>query len=187
VEANAEIGALGLCQIVAGSDLAYSYFSLVGPGTVLIARAIRMLRQLLVSIAVSVCNIAIHSIVMAAVLWAARVASERPMLHRALRLIAVMAATVSVLMVAHIAEVVVWASAYAIVGVAPPGTDLIYFAFVNYTTLGYGDVIPLRRWELLGPMTAMNGVLLFGWSTAVIFAVLRKEMMEGPTQTDGDR
>jgi Ion channel len=51
---------------------------------------------------------------------------------------------------------------YAIVGVAPPGTDLIYFAFVNYTTLGYGDVTPLRRWQLLGPMTAMNGVLLFG-------------------------
>lgn len=146
-----------------------------------------MLRQLLVSIAVSVGNIAIHSIVMAAVLWAARVASERPMSYRAFRLIAVMAATVSVLMVAHIAEVVVWASAYAIVGVAPPGTDLIYFAFVNYTTLGYGDVIPVRRWELLGPMTAMNGVLLFGWSTAVIFAVLRKEMIEGGTQTDGER
>ena len=135
-----------------------------------------MLRQLLVSIAVSLCNIAIHAIVMAAVLWVARIASERAMSHRSFQLIAVMTATVSVLMVAHIAEVVVWTFAYAIVGVAPPGTDLIYFAFVNYTTLGYGDVTPLRRWELLGPMTAMNGVLLFGWSTAVIFAVLRAVM-----------
>jgi hypothetical protein len=135
-----------------------------------------MLRQLLVSIAVSVCNIAIHAIVMAAVLWVARVASERATLHRSLRLIAVMTATVSVLMVAHIAEVAVWTLAYAVVGVAPPGTDLFYFAFVNYTTLGYGDVTPLQRWELVGPMTAMNGVLLFGWSTAVIFAVLRAVM-----------
>ena len=92
-----------------------------------------------------------------------------------------MTATVSVLMVAHIAEVVVWTFAYAIVGVAPPGTDLIYFAFVNYTTLGYGDVTPLRRWQLLGPMTAMNGVLLFGWSTAVIFEVLRKTMTTSGT------
>lgn len=145
-----------------------------------------MLRQLLVSIAVSVCNIAIHAIVMAAVLWAARVASERAMSHRSFQLIAVMTATVSVLMVAHIAEVVVWTIAYAIVGVAPPGTDLIYFAFVNYTTLGYGDVTPLQRWQLLGPMTAMNGVLLFGWSTAVIFAVLRKAMIADPTE-DGRR
>ena len=127
-----------------------------------------MLRQLLVSIAVSVCNIAIHAIVMAAVLWAARVASERAMSHRSFRLIAVMTATVSVLMVAHIAEVVVWTFAYAIVAVAPPGTDLIYFAFVNYTTLGYGDVTPLQRWQLLAPMTAMNGVLLFVWSLSFL-------------------
>ena len=85
-----------------------------------------------------------------------------------------MIATVSVLMVAHLAEVLVWSFVYMILGIATPGTDLIYFAFVNYTTLGYGDVTPLEHWQLLGPMTAMNGVLLFGWSTAVIFEVLRK-------------
>lgn|SRR5438874_11022283 len=145
-----------------------------------------MLRQLLVSISVSICNIAIHAMVMSAVLWVARIASERAMSHRSFQLVAIMTATVSVLMVAHIAEVAVWSFAYAIAGVAPPGTDLIYFAFVNYTTLGYGDVTPLRRWQLLGPLTAMNGILLFGWSTAVIFAVLREAMIPGPTE-DGRR
>jgi hypothetical protein len=60
--------------------------------------------------------------------------------------------------------------------IAPEGAELVYFAFVNYTTLGYGDIVPVERWRLLGPMTAMNGVLLFGWSTAVIFEVLRKAM-----------
>jgi hypothetical protein len=136
-----------------------------------------MLRQLLVSIAVSVCNIAIHAIVMAAVLWVVRVADERATQRQSLRLVGVMIATVSVFMAAHIAEVFVWSLAYMMVGAAPPGTDFIYFAFVNYTTLGYGDVTPIERWQLLGPMTAMNGVLLFGWSTAVIFAVLRKTMV----------
>jgi hypothetical protein len=135
-----------------------------------------MLRQFLVSIAVSVCNIAIHATVMAAVLWVVRIADESATSRQSLRLVAVMIATVSVLMAAHIAEVVVWSLAYMIVGAAPPGTDFIYFAFVNYTTLGYGDVTPIERWHLLGPMTAMNGVLLFGWSTAVIFAVLRAVM-----------
>jgi Ion channel len=61
---------------------------------------------------------------------------------------------------------------------APAGSDLVYFAFVNYTTLGYGDIMPVARWRLLGPMTAMNGVLLFGWSTAVIFEVLRKTVSD---------
>ena len=95
-----------------------------------------------------------------------------------------MGATVSFLMAAHFAEVLVWSLAYAIVGAAPKGTDLIYFAFVNYTTLGYGDVTPIERWQLLGPMTAMNGVLLFGWSTAVIFAVLRKTMVTSETEEE---
>src|SRR6266481_2001187 len=136
-----------------------------------------MLRQFLVSIAVSVCNIAIHATVMAAVLWVVRIADERTTSRQSVRLVAVMIATVSVLMAAHIAEVFVWSLTYIMVGAAPPGTDFIYFAFVNYTTLGYGDVTPIERWHLLGPMTAMNGVLLFGWSTAVIFAVLQKALM----------
>ena len=88
-----------------------------------------------------------------------------------------MIAAVSTLMVAHFGEVLVWSLTYALAGAAPADTDLVYFAFVNYTTLGYGDVTPVPRWRLLGPMTAMNGVLLFGWSTAVIFEVLRKTLM----------
>ena len=88
-----------------------------------------------------------------------------------------MIAAVTVLMIAHLAEVLVWSLTYAIFDVAPDGADIVYFAFVNYTTLGYGDVTPVVRWHLLGPMTAMNGVLLFGWSTAVIFEVLRMTLL----------
>jgi hypothetical protein len=64
----------------------------------------------------------------------------------------------------------------AVVGATPAGSDLLYFAFVNYTTLGYGDVTPVQAWLLTGPMTAMNGILMFGWSTAVLFEVLRKTL-----------
>jgi hypothetical protein len=132
-----------------------------------------MLRQFLVGAAASICNITIHALVMVAVIKAIRFADEWATTRGSFRLIAVMIATVIVLMMAHLAEVIVWSLIYAIVHAAPAGTDLIYFAFVNYTTLGYGDVTPVKRWYLLGPMTAMNGVLLFGWSTAVIFEVLR--------------
>lgn len=132
-----------------------------------------MLRQYLVGAAASVCNIATHALVMVAVIRVARIADELATTYQTFRLIAVMIAAVTVLMVAHLAEVLVWSLTYAIFGVAPEGSDIVYFAFVNYTTLGYGDVTPVERWHLLGPMTAMNGVLLFGWSTAVIFEVLR--------------
>jgi len=145
-----------------------------------------MLRQLLVGVVVSACNIAIHAFLMAAVIWAARIAGAITTSRPSLRLITVMIATVSFLMAAHLAEILVWSLAYAIVGAAPKGTGLIYFAFVNYTTLGYGDVTPVERWHLLGPMTAMNGVLLFGWSTAVVFEVLRRTLMTSRSE-EGNR
>ena len=138
-----------------------------------------MLRQFLVGAVASGCNIAIHALVMVAVIRTARFADELATAYQTFRLIAVMIATVTVLMIAHLAEVLVWSLIYAITNTAPADTDLIYFAFVNYTTLGYGDVTPVVRWHLLGPMTAMNGVLLFGWSTAVIFEVLRMTLTAG--------
>ena len=136
-----------------------------------------MLRQYLVGATASVCNIAIHALVMVAVIRVTRVVDEWATTHQTFRLIAVMIATVTVLMIAHLAEVIVWSGVYVMTSIAPDGTDLIYFSFVNYTTLGYGDVTPVQRWHLLGPMTAMNAVLLFGWSTAVIFEVLRMTLM----------
>jgi hypothetical protein len=138
-----------------------------------------MMRQYLVGAAASVCNIAIHAFVMAVVIRVTRIADELATSHQTLRLIAVMIAAVTVLMIAHFAEVLVWSLIYVVTSVAPAGTDLIYFAFVNYTTLGYGDVTPVERWHLLGPMTAMSGVLMFGWSTAVIFEVLRMTLVAG--------
>jgi hypothetical protein len=144
-----------------------------------------MLRQLLVGTAVSVCNIAIHALVMATVVQiSSRIAGANDTVRQSLRLTTVMIATVSivtvpVLMAAHFSEVMVWSLAYTIVGAAQTGADPVYFAFVNYTTLGYGDVTPVERWRLLGPITAMNGALLSGWSTAVIFEVLRRTARRG--------
>jgi hypothetical protein len=135
-----------------------------------------MVLQFLVSAGACICNIAIHALVMTIVVRVAQRVSTTTALQPPLFLIATMIATVSVLMVAHVLEVAVWAQTYAIVGAAPVGADVMYFAFVNYTTLGYGDVIPVEQWRLLGPVTAMCGVLMFGWSTAVIFEVLRKAM-----------
>ena len=138
-----------------------------------------MLRQFLVGGGISVINIAIHSLVMAIVVRVAQLASMKTRPHPSLFLAAVMIPIVSVLMATHALEVIVWSSAYAIVDAAADGSNLVYFAFVNYTTLGYGDIVPLERWRLLGPITAMNGVLLFGWSTAVLFEVLRRTMTRG--------
>jgi hypothetical protein len=146
-------------------------------GTLFYKVMIVMLIQFLVGGIVSICNITIHALVMTLVVRVARTSGTKKRSRPSLRLTATMIATVSVLMAAHVLEVFVWSLAYSIVDAAPAGTDLVYFAFVNYATLGYGDVVPVEGWRLLGPITAMNGALLFGWSTAVIFQVLHKTMM----------
>ncbi len=135
-----------------------------------------MLRQVLVAAPVCVCTIVIHALVMTTVVRVAHALGTKRVWHPWLRLTAVMIATVSVLMLAHVSEVLVWATIYALTDAAPAGANLVYFAFVNFATLGYGDITPVPRWLLLGPITALNGILLSGWSTAVIFEVLRRSM-----------
>ena len=130
--------------------------------------------EVLVGFTVSLANIAIHAVMMAVLVWTAHRASLVTRdIHARVRLVIVMWATVTVLMYAHLCEVVVWGLTYDLLKAVPHGEDAFYFAFVNYTTLGYGDIVPATRWRLLGPLTAMNGVLLFGWSTAVIYDILR--------------
>src|SRR4029078_710303 len=100
-----------------------------------------VLIQFLVGGIVSVCNITIHALVMTVVVRVAR-ASVATTNHPSLLLIVTMIATVSVLMAAHVLEVFVWSLSYAIVGAVPADKSLVYFAFVSYATLGYGDVLP---------------------------------------------
>jgi hypothetical protein len=137
-----------------------------------------MFRELLVGFSVSLCNIVIHAMVMTAVVRVVHIGATRHRLLPMSHMTAVMVVTATVLMAAHASEVMVWSLSYVMVGAAPAAADVVYFAFVNYTTLGYGDVVPEASWRLIGPITAMNGVLLFGWSTAVIFEVLRRAMIQ---------
>jgi ion channel len=142
-----------------------------------------MLRQIVLGGLICLVNFAIHAVLVAIVVIAARRALTVSIALRPVRrLIVVTGAAATVLLLAHVAEVAVWALFYRLAGVAP-GADPFYFAFVNYTTLGYGDVVPSAEWRLIGPITAMNGVLLFGWSTAVLFEVIRTadEAMRQPS------
>jgi hypothetical protein len=145
-----------------------------------------MLRQIMFGATVSLINIAIHALMMMLILRARAAVHANAPSRPWLRLVGVMIAAVAMLMTAHLLEIGIWSIAYALVDAAAQGADDFYFAFVNYTTLGYGDIVPALRWRLLGPMTAMNGVLLFGWSTAVIFHVLRTTVSKADFYIAGD-
>ena len=49
-----------------------------------------------------------------------------------------------------------------------------YHSAMNYASLGYGDIIMSPAWRMLGPLEAVDGLLMFGVSTAMVFAVIQR-------------
>jgi len=76
--------------------------------------------------------------------------------------------------VAHLIEMGAWAALYRWLDLFDSMETAFYFSSVTYTTLGYGDIVPEVHWRLLATLEAANGFILFGWTTALVFAVFRE-------------
>ena len=73
---------------------------------------------------------------------------------------------------AIVLEVWLWALLYLfdpLVTALPDLETAFYFSMVTFTTLGYGDVVLTGPWRMLASIQAANGVIIFGWTTALIF------------------
>jgi len=77
------------------------------------------------------------------------------------------------LFLATILEVWVWALLYVGLGALRSLEEAVYFSTVTYTTLGFGDITLDGAWRLLSSFEAANGLLMFGWSTALVFAAVQ--------------
>ena len=146
-----------------------------------------MWTQLFLGGIVSFANFAIHAMMTGIIiLLTRRTAARTDELHVFLRVTALMTVTVIALMCAHVVEIGVWALFYTLSDSTPEGMRPLEFAFENYTALGYGDAVAGAGHRLIGPMTALNGLLLIGWSVAIIFEVMRMaEVQVARPNTDG--
>lgn len=84
--------------------------------------------------------------------------------------------TALVVFALHTAEIIIWAAAYQLlipVNELASFEEAVYFSFVTFTTLGYGDITLSAGWRLLSGIEAMNGIILVGWTTAMIFSVVQ--------------
>ena len=88
--------------------------------------------------------------------------------------VAIMIVITLVMAATHLMEIALWASAFLASSEISTFEKAFYFSAQNYTTLGYGDIVLSDSWRLLGPLEAINGVLLFGLSTAAMFAALSR-------------
>jgi len=78
------------------------------------------------------------------------------------------------LILIHLAEICVWGLFYVWQGRLPDVEAALYFSGVTYTTVGYGDLVLSKPWRMLAPLEALTGVLMFGLSTGLFFAVVSR-------------
>jgi hypothetical protein len=71
------------------------------------------------------------------------------------------------------AEAALWANVYVLIGAVSDIAHGMLYSLEAMTTFGHADVYLTPRWQFLGALEALNGVILLGLSTAFIFSVLR--------------
>jgi len=86
--------------------------------------------------------------------------------------IGVLAAVMMIVTIGSVLQVTIWAGLFLLLGEFDEPKTALYHSAVNFSTLGYGDIVMSERWRLLGPIEAMNGILMFGVSTAVMTAAV---------------
>jgi hypothetical protein len=73
---------------------------------------------------------------------------------------------------ANFAQIVIWGSLFIFLGEFGTVYESIYHSAVNFTSLGYGDVVMSKRWKLMGPLEAVNGILMLGMTSAALVAIM---------------
>ena len=135
------------------------------------------MQLLIISIAMISLTVAIHT--MGAAFWLKRL-SKRLEYHASMnqppRLFEGILSTATVLLMLHIFEAFLWAILYLQLP-AQAGLknfhEALYFSMITFTTLGYGDITLDREWQLLAGVEGMVGIVVFGLTTAMLFAVIQ--------------
>ncbi len=85
----------------------------------------------------------------------------------------VLAVVMMFLFLGHILQFATWAALFQWLGEFPDFETAFYHSTVNFTSLGYGDIVMSEQWRLLGALEAANGVLMFGLSAGLVLTVMQ--------------
>lgn len=127
------------------------------------------------AIAVTFCTVVIHALAMMPIVY---------FVHYELRVgragvrfsrdVAIVAGAVLVALCVHLAAIATWALVLNLCGEFSQLAEAVYHSGLNYTTLGDSDAVMSPAWRFLVPLEGANGMLMFGISTATLFAVIQR-------------
>ena len=86
----------------------------------------------------------------------------------------VMIVTVALATILHGVEGAIWAGAYRLLGAMPDGRTAVLYSLSAMTSYGHANLFLESRWQLMGALEALNGMLLFGLTTAFLFAMIQR-------------
>jgi len=136
-----------------------------------------MLREILVAFILVSINVSIHATGMVELFgWLTRKQPDLEKKFGTVHDIFLFIKIFAIILSLHLAEICVWAGFYTFWGSLKDFESALYFSVVTYSTIGYGDVTLPVGWRLLGAIEGVTGILTFGWSTGVIFAVASRLM-----------
>lgn len=115
----------------------------------------------------------IHAFGMILVFWY----FSRPLGQMAISRIFRISSIVLLMFIVTVLEVMLWAFVYLGLNALETFERAIYFSMVTYTTLGYGDIVLDQNYHLLSSFEAANGIIMFGWTTAIVVASVQKLYM----------
>ena len=135
---------------------------------------IAILTSLLVALAATLGTLVIHGLVVHTIIMTLRRDLQRGVLGGRIwvNLTFIMGATL-LAFAGHVGEIALWAFALDMTGAVADIGAAIYSSAGSYTTSGSDIVLP-PQWKLMGPFEAVCGMLMFGVSTAFIFAVIQR-------------
>ncbi len=133
------------------------------------------LLPLVVGTGTTAITVGIHALALSSIIRFVR--HERRLGHggkRFFRDVIIVGVAVLVALAAHLIEISIWAWVLEMGGGFSEIGEAFYQSAMAYTTLGYDGVVMSPSWKLLGPLEAANGMLMFGVSTAMVFAVIQR-------------
>jgi hypothetical protein len=74
----------------------------------------------------------------------------------------------------HGIECSIWAWTYRLLGALPNFKSAMLYSLSAMTSYGHANLYLEPRWQMMGALEALNGMILFGLTTAFLFTVLQR-------------